>query len=348
LFARVRPLLVRPGARFACADDGLCCTDMHVLGPVSRTEVRRLRVIDPESVTRSEALDVAMLRTKPDGHCTFHVRDEADPSGRYLCAVHAEHGAMAKAASCRRFPYRLIATPMGGRIATEHRCPCRTMGARPPVEAEIAAASLVDAQGKLMVDARVEQFLLVTKGKRIAFTTYVDLERVMLARLAAGHDPLDVLAQPPFPRLSELTWSDVGHLLRQRPDGTACGEALAWLGDELLRQQGTPIRPLRGRPWSPSFDHAEARTPVPESPEAMLADFVADTLWSLDWHGRAPFDVARADLATRVVLARALATSFVAAGTRADRAMAEAIHVVELAGASVLWGAILKHIRLAA
>lgn len=80
----------------------------------------------------------------------------------------------------------------------------------------------------------------------------------------------------------------------------------------------------------------------------MLADFVADTLWSLDWHGRAPFDVGRAELATRVELARGLAGRFVSAGTREDRAMAEAIMIVELAGASALWGEIMKRVRLVA
>jgi hypothetical protein len=365
--ARVRPLLVRPGARFACAGDGLCCTDIHVLGPVSRTEARRLRVIDDTVVARSEALEVAMLRVGEGGHCTFHVVksesghghghghghgqvETAESGGAHvsqrICAIHAATGADAQPASCRRFPYRLVATPLGGRITTEHRCPCRTMGDRPPVRAESALPSLVDGQGHLSVDARVEATVLLGKGKRIAFARYVELERVMLERLAAGHDPLEVLGYEPFPPLHDLTWSDVGHLFRQRPDGSACGEALAWMGDELLRSQGTSIRPLRARPWNWAFEHAEARTPAPENPEAMLADFVADALWSLDWHGRAPFDVGRAELATRVVLARGLASRFVAAGTRPDRAMAEAIMSVELGGASALWGEIMKRVRL--
>ena len=34
--SKPRPLIVRPGARFACAGDGLCCTDLHALGPLTR------------------------------------------------------------------------------------------------------------------------------------------------------------------------------------------------------------------------------------------------------------------------------------------------------------------------
>ena len=317
---------------------------MHVLGPVSRSEARRLRVLDPTAIGRSEALDVTMLATRDGGHCTFHVRD--DRSGGYLCVVHAEQGAKAKPQSCQRFPFRLVATPLGGRITTEHRCPCRTMGVRAPIDVRAVEPSLADPLGRLSADARVEGTLLASKGKRVAFARYVELERVMLARLAAGHDPIEVLGQAPFPALADVTWSDVGHLLRQRPDGTSCGEALAWVGDELLRQHGTAIRPIRGRPWSPAFEHAEARTPTPEEPAAMLADFVSDALFGLDWHGRAPFDVARAELSTRVALARALQGRFSALGTRDDRAMAEAIHAVELAGASALWGGVMKKIRL--
>src|SRR5260370_891972 len=51
--AKVRPLLLREGARYACFGDGLCCTDMHALGPLTRSEVVQLR---SHAVERNEHL----------------------------------------------------------------------------------------------------------------------------------------------------------------------------------------------------------------------------------------------------------------------------------------------------
>jgi len=47
---RARPLLVRPGARFTCSGDGLCCTDLHALGPMTRTEVTLMGKLRPGAV----------------------------------------------------------------------------------------------------------------------------------------------------------------------------------------------------------------------------------------------------------------------------------------------------------
>src|SRR5258708_5447875 len=120
--AKVRPLLLREGARYACFGDGLCCTDMHALGPLTRSEVVQLR---SHAVERNEHLRAPVLRTAA-GRCVF-LEDDG-------CAIHRAKGEGAKPSSCRGFPYRLIATPQGGRVVTEHRCPCRTLGDRPPID----------------------------------------------------------------------------------------------------------------------------------------------------------------------------------------------------------------------
>ena len=36
-----RPLLPRPGARYTCFGDGLCCTDIHGIGPLTKKECLR-------------------------------------------------------------------------------------------------------------------------------------------------------------------------------------------------------------------------------------------------------------------------------------------------------------------
>ena len=128
---KTRPLLVRPGARYACFGDGLCCTDIHGLGPLTRREVTAIRRIDSGAAPYSELFEDHMLRTAADGGCVFLMADRR-------CALHAEHGPEAKPDGCRRFPLGLVATPSGGRITTEHRCPCPTLGDRPPLDASAA------------------------------------------------------------------------------------------------------------------------------------------------------------------------------------------------------------------
>lgn len=159
----------------------------------------------------------------------------------------------------------------------------------------------------------------------------------MLARLDAGDDPAKVLDAEAFPALETATWQDVAHHFRSRLDGTACNVALAWFGDVLLAREGTRLRRLRERPWSLAFDRAEARSPAVRPPAEVLADWVADALFGLEWVERGPFDAARAEIATRLEVALHIAGLLEREGTRVDRAAAEAVTIVELAGAAPVW-----------
>jgi hypothetical protein len=271
---------VRPGARYRCFGDGLCCTDIHAIGPIGRTEVRRLEVLTPGKLVRNEALAGRVVAPR-NGGCS-----NLGPEG---CSIHAAHGLMAKPSVCRRFPYRLVVTPAGRRVSTEHRCPCRTMGDRPPLEdmrADIVA-SLRDQAGRMSADVTVGGRVLMSPGRRVLFSTYERVESELLARLSSGDDALEVLDVPAFPALDGVTWIDVAHHYRGKLDGSACGDALAWFGDIVLSlaDEDGPRR-LRQRPWSPAFDRAEARTSEPESPAVILADWVADEVWGLEWTER--------------------------------------------------------------
>jgi len=325
---------VRPGARYRCFGDGLCCTDIHAVGPIGRTEVRRLTLLAPGSMVRNEALH-GMVVAPRNGAC--------GNLGADGCTLHAEHGSMAKPSVCRRFPYRLVVTPAGRRISTEHRCPCRTMGDRPALDREDILASLRDQAGRMTADVTVGERVLISPGRRVLFSRYERVEAGLLGRLAAGEDPLEVLAATPFPALGDVSWTDVAHHYRGKLDGSACGDALAWFGDIVLgleSDEGT--RKLRQRPWSASFDRAEARTPEPESPEVILADWIADELWGLEWTEHGSLAHARADLATRLVVARTIRERLQAIGVRPDRAAAEAVLVAEMAGAAPLWRSIVR------
>jgi hypothetical protein len=71
----------------------------------------------------------------------------------------------------------------------------------------------------------------------------------------------------------------------------------------------------------------------------MYADWIADELWMLRWLGwEVSFDVARAELVTRLALAEGLQRRLQRqARLRADQAVAEALMIVELATAGSVW-----------
>lgn len=326
-------LQVRPGARYACAGDGVCCSDLHVIAPLGRREVVRLRTLGAR-VVRSEALSAYAMAAE-GGACR-----ELGPDG---CRRYADRPTV-----CRRFPFRLVETPLGLRVATEHRCPCRTLGDRPLVDDAVARASLLEG-GRLRPDLRVGPRLGLGGGRWTPFSRYAAVEARWIEALQAGAAPEGVLgatAESGAPALDGVTWRDVAHHFRGRIDGTACGEALAWFGDALLALEGDPPRRSRGRPWGSAFDRAEVRAPFAGDPEAVLADWLADAFWDLEWTTRGGLAHARADFARRLSVARWVTARLVAEGTRPDRAAAEAVLVIEMAGASPLWPSVVRTLEV--
>lgn len=326
--ASLKPFVVRPGARFTCFNDGLCCTDIHALGPITRAEARDMRRIDPDSVFMNP--DVEDLCLKPVNGLCHYQRDG-------LCQVHAQHGAAAKPAGCRRFPYGLIKTPDGGRITTEHRCPCRTLGDRPPIDLEDAEASLKDRSGILEVDNELGGKVQWTSSKKIRFEEYVELEAVLLKRLADGERAEDVLGAEPLCELDEGSWAVYAAEFFDMRDGTAGGEALVMFGDALLELSAGHVPPERLRPWAGAFERAIARCSEEASPETLYNDWIADEIWMFRWSEWGSFDTGRKEMATRLAVARKVQSRLQAQGLRPDQATAEAIMVVEVATVSSEW-----------
>lgn len=333
-----RPLRARPGARFTCHSDGLCCTDVHLLGPVTRTDKKRLDVVAPRSAYYEEAVNGLSMKTALGG-CAQLING--------LCGIHMKHGAREKPATCWRFPFGLVATPRGGRITTEHRCPCRTMGEREPVDVESAEHSLVGNSGRVESNVFVEDKVRLSGRSHVTFAEYESIEARALAALDAGKDPKRVLDSDPYPPLRRKSWPGIADELYAQRDGTASGEAFTFFAAEISREMG--VKPTDPRPaermWKASFDRAQKRTRKPHDPKRMLADFIADQLWGCGWV-IVGYDVGRAELATRVAIAESLHRRFVREGSRTDRAMAEAIMVVELVGACPIWDDAMEDISL--
>ena len=331
---RVRPLRIRPGARYTCFGDGLCCTDVHGLGPLTRKEVRSLRVISDAVVATPSmtGFDEPMLRTRDDGGCLF--------LGEGRCELHAALGPEAKPDGCRRFPLGLTATPRGGRITTRHRCPCRTLGERPPVSPSAAEPALMSSAGRLEADQRIGARVAIQGRSRVAFDTYERLESSLFDRLALGEAPESVLDAEPFPKLRGRSWTRVAEeMLGECDEDTRFDAALEWFAEAILaRQRRGYRRRMEDRPWADAFDRAEARSPEPRAPSDMLGDWIADTLWSMQWVEEVgSLAQTRAELATRLAIAKDISARLVRRGARADRATAEALMVVDSVGDSEWW-----------
>jgi hypothetical protein len=335
----LRPLLARPGARFACAGDGLCCTDIHALGPLGRDEQKAFRLLLPGALIRYTNPTFTAIRPNDARQCPLLA-----PTG---CALHANSGPLAKPNTCRRFPYGLASTPRGGRVSTNHRCPCRTLGERPPLRLDDAERSLGDRAGRLWADVDVGPRVALTASRRVAFSTYEALEADLFARLEASGDPFDALDARPLAPLADTSWAEIGHSLRAEVDGSAAGEAFGWFGDALLQLSGVLKPSPRARPWADAFDRAEQRTPAPEGAHSVFVDWVADEIWGLRWTLHGPFDMARSELVTRYAVGRRIAQTLDARGVRPDRAAAEGVMVAELVGSSSLWADVMRSLRVA-
>ena len=332
---RARPLLIREGARFDCFGDGLCCTDIHALGPVTRTEKRHLDLLVPGSLVRSKDLLAPVFRTQESGACVLR--------SRRGCELHAIHGAEAKPTGCTRFPFNLVSTPEGGRVTTEHRCPCRTLGVRPLLTAEVAEASLRDPAGRLTGNGRVGPRVSLEPGKRVAFQRFRDLEREVISDLLALKDPFLALRTKPFGKLHGERWADIADQALGERDGSAYGVALSWLGSAIHVSAGTQKKlDVSERPWSPAYDQAERRGGA-QTAAVVLADFLADLVWSLDWtFSMGSFAAGKREVASLYAIALQITGALVRAGVREDRAAAEAITIVELSRQSEAWEAVQK------
>jgi Fe-S-cluster containining protein len=326
---KVRPLIPRPGARYTCFGDGLCCTDIHGIGPLTKKEVAAMRRIERGSAGWDEDHDDYMLHTAADGGCVFLMSDQR-------CSVHAQLGPDAKPDGCRRFPLGLVATPVGGRITTEHRCPCRTMGERPEIRPEDVESSVSDGGSRPIADRRIHR-IAMSSNETLKFSDWEALEANYLNRLRGREPLLTILDAEPFPALRESSWGKQAEEFIAARDGSQFGVAMAWVGDTIKAlQSGSCPRPP-GRPWAPAFDRAQGRSPKARSSREVFGDWIADEVWSLKWAEDYDFALARVELATRLTIAEDICARLRGAGTRADRAAAEAVMMLEVVGESDFW-----------
>ena len=103
----------------------------------------------------------------------------------------------------------------------------------------------------------------------------------------------------------------------------------------MLQEGARPRTP--GRPWASAFERAQARATTQRLPRQVYADFIADAIWSLRFTEFTSFDLACADWATRLAIARHCEKEIRAQGVSAERAAAEALTIIEVVGEAEAW-----------
>jgi len=247
--ARREPLLVRSGARFDCVGDGLCCSDIHAVGALSDEDCEMLAVVSDDAIARHEGEDAAVLMMRSDtGRCVFWSEQG--------CAIHSQLGPEMKPSPCIQFPYALTATPMGGRISTQHRCTCRTLGPLPLVTAEDARPNLLGSNGELKPEHAVLDEVAWSATESLSFAEYAEREAGLIRTLIEGRNLMIALQAQPFPELDGITWTTVADELLEFHGPSRAGAAARWFGSAVGflvdRREPTGLE----RPWAASFEPA--------------------------------------------------------------------------------------------
>jgi hypothetical protein len=331
VLARREPLLVRPGARFDCVGDGLCCSDIHAVGALSEDDCEMLSMISEDAFERHEGEDAAVMMMRSDtGRCVFW-----SESG---CAIHSQLGPDMKPNPCIQFPYALTATPVGGRISTQHRCTCRTLGPLPPVTVETARPCLLDANGELKPEHAVLDEVAWSENERISFSEYQQREAPLLDALIEGRNLGGVLDAEPFPELADMTWVDVVDELHEFQGPSRAATASRWFGDAIAFLIERRERTETARPWADAFERAGERIVDPVSPNEVFGDWLADDLWSMRWTHWGSLARARREWATRLAIARRIAAWLDISSPKQDNiSAAEAVMIVDVIGTTDPW-----------
>jgi Fe-S-cluster containining protein len=332
---------VRPGARFTCHADGLCCSDVHVLGPVEDAELVPLRPLGQHArpgvriVGRDASVNGWAFRVAETGACPFLEADN-------LCHVHATLGPERKPVTCRLFPFYLVGTPAGVRVATSHRCTCRSIGQREPLDAARVRAEIGVPDGALPLAWSAPARIALEADRDVSFAEWTTREARLLERLNAGDGLAALLGAPAFPPLRNDSWEKVAARFRQPADATGFEQAKAWIGEAISAHVNQTALAERPRPWARFLPRVAARSTAADGREGILSDWLADELWGLGWTRWGSFEQARMDFSTRAIIVAALEATFARLGTPPPIAMAEAILVVDAVVHSPHWDAVAR------
>lgn len=294
-----------------------------------------LAVISEDAIDRHEGDAAAVLMMRSDtGRCVFWSEQG--------CAIHCQLGPEMKPSPCIQFPYALTATPVGGRISTQHRCTCRTLGARPPVTAEAARPCLLDSNADLKPEHAVLDDIAWSSAQSLSFSEYTEREAWLIEALIEGKNLMTalvgVLEAHPFPKLRGMSWSEVVDELLEFEGPSRAAVAARRFADAIGFLVDRRERTEHGRPWADAFERAGERIVAPVSPNEVFGDWLADEIWSMRWTRFGSLARARVELATRLTIARRIAGWLDISSAKQDNiSAAEAVMIVDVIGTTDIW-----------
>lgn len=292
-----------------------------------------LTIISEDAIDRHEGEDAAVMMMRSDtGRCVFW-----SDAG---CALHSQLGPEMKPSPCIQFPYALTATPVGGRVSTQHRCSCRTLGPLPPITADTVRPNLTGSDGELTFEHAVLDEVKWTDAETISFEEYARREKGLLGRLMDGQKLSSVLGAEPFPALEGTSWLEVADELLEFQGSSRAACASRWFADAIGFLVGRRDRTETARPWADAFERAASRVTEPASPNQVFGDWLADELWAMRWTHWGSLARARSEWATRLAIARRIAGWLDISTPLADNvAAAEAVMIVDVISTTDPWEA---------
>ena len=181
------------GSRFSCNSCTRCCTDKHLLGPVSADEVQKILAGFKATGLASEARasdfiplgndgqppEAFLLRTE-NGRCSF-----LQESG--LCGIHERLGEELKPAACRLFPFQPVRTLSGWDVGLSLSCPTVASGGGDDANSEAlkTVSSLATTSSLLQVLTDTVQLDSFCK---VPYELYGSWEEKSVARLLDGSE----------------------------------------------------------------------------------------------------------------------------------------------------------------
>ena len=184
---RIETLRMAQGSAFACRSCSRCCSEQHLLGPLTRAE--RDVILegftarndhsgsDPSNfipLPTGASEPVYLLRPR-DGRCSYLGADR-------LCRIHRDLGEDAKPAVCRMFPFRAVRTPTGWDVGMSLSCPTVAAGWGPDPKPEVRG-TLEILRGVSRQLHEVPPVVPLVPGITVAWPVYQEWEADALARI---------------------------------------------------------------------------------------------------------------------------------------------------------------------
>ena len=144
-----------------------------------------------------------------------------------------------------------------------------------------ARMSLRGGNGQLRPDRKLDAKVPLTKRKGTPFAKWQKVEAAVFENPSAV---MDALTDCAFPSLGYRSWAEAAEEMLEDLDESRFSAAIRWFAHAVLDLQGRGELALQARPWEANFARAASRGGGEDRDiEVLLADWLLDEFWSLEW-----------------------------------------------------------------